>query len=273
MNVSGCYCGFLGALLEAPLISGGIVKILVTAKRVTDPDARIRVRADGTGIETAGLEYKLNPFCENAIEEAVRLKEKHGGEIVAITIGDEEAQKSLRGALAMGADRGIHVKLTDFQLDSDLTARILAKIFEKEAGDLFILGKQAVDGDSNQVGQLVAQYAGLPQACFASKVTVDGTKVTVNRDVDGGMETLEITLPALITADLRLNEPRLPKLPDVLKSKKKPVEELTAADLGVDTALKVQTVGYSAPAGRAGGRRVGSVDELVELLKNEAKVL
>ncbi len=249
------------------------MKILVTAKRVTDPDARIRVLADGTGIDTAGLEYKLNPFCENAIEEAVSIKERLGGEIVAVTIGDDEAQKSLRVALAMGADRGIHVKLSDFQLDSDLTARILAKVFQKEGADLFILGKQAVDGDSNQVGQLVAEYAGVPQACFASKVTVDAGKATVEREIDGGMETVEVSFPAVITADLRLNEPRLPKLPDVLKAKRKEVEEHTAADLGVDTALKVKTVGYSAPAGRSGGRRVGSVAELVDLLKNEAKVL
>lgn len=249
------------------------MKILVTAKRVTDPDARIRVLADGTGIETAGLEYKLNPFCENAIEEAVAIKDRLGGEVVAVTIGDEEAQKSLRVALAMGADRGIHIKLSDFDLDSDLTARILAKVFQKESAELFILGKQAVDGDSNQVGQLVAEYAGVPQACFASKVTVNGDRATVDREIDGGMETVEVSFPAVITADLRLNEPRLPKLPDVLKAKRKVVEEYTAADLGVDTALKVQTIGYSAPAGRAGGRRVGSVAELVELLKNEAKVL
>ncbi len=249
------------------------MKILVTAKRVTDPDARIRVLPDGTGIETAGLEYKLNPFCENAIEEAVRIKERNGGEVVAVTIGDDEAQKSLRTALAMGADRGVHVKMTDFELDSDLTARLLAEVFRREAADLFILGKQAVDGDSNQVGQLVAEYAGVPQACFASRVAIDGATAVVDREIDGGMETVSLTLPAVITADLRLNEPRLPRLPDVLKAKKKAVEELTAADLGVDTTLKVVTTGYTAPAGRSGGRKVGSVAELVDLLKNEAKVL
>lgn len=249
------------------------MKILVTAKRVTDPDARIRVLPDGTGIETAGLEYKLNPFCENAIEEAVRIKERIGGEVVAVTIGDDEAQKSLRTALAMGADRGVHVKMTDFELDSDLTARLLAEIFRREAADIFILGKQAVDGDSNQVGQLVAEYAGVPQACFASRVAIDGATAIVDREIDGGMETVALTLPAVITADLRLNEPRLPRLPDVLKAKKKAVEELTAVDLGVDTALKVVTTGYTAPAVRSGGRKVGSVAELVDLLKNEAKVL
>jgi len=249
------------------------VKILVTAKRVTDPDARIKVLPDGTGIETAGLEYKLNPFCENAIEEAVAIREKTGAEVIAVTIGDEEAVKSLRTALAMGADRGVHVKAGDFQLDSDLAARILAAVFTKEGCDLFILGKQAVDGDSNQVGQLVAEYAGVPQACFASKVVIGSDGAVVSREVDGGMETVEVKFPAVITADLRLNEPRLPKLPDVLKAKKKQVDEYAPADLGVDMSMKVETVGYSAPAGRAGGRRVGSVAELVDLLRNEAKVL
>jgi len=249
------------------------MKILVTAKRVTDPDARIRVLPDGSGIDTAGLEYKLNPFCENAIEEAVRIKEKVGAEVVAVTIGGEDAKKNLLTSLAMGADRAIHVNMSDFELDSDLTARLLAAIFKKEGADLFILGKQAVDGDSNQVGQLVAEYAGVPQACFASRVTVNGARATVDREIDGGMETIDVAFPAVITADLRLNTPRLTKLPDVLKAKKKPVEALTAAELGVDTALKVQTIGYAAPAGRSGGRRVSGVDELVDLLKNEAKVL
>lgn len=249
------------------------MKILVTAKRVTDPDARIRVLDDKTGIETAGLEYKLNPFCENAIEEAVSLKEKTGAEVIAVTVGDDEAVKNLRNALAMGADRGIHVKATDFELDSDLTARILAAVFKKEECDLFILGKQAVDGDSNQVGQLVAEYADVPQACFASDVRLDGNSAVVAREVDGGMETIQVSFPAVITADLRLNEPRLPRLPDVLKAKKKQVDEYTAADLGVESALKVQTTGYEAPESRSGGRRVASVAELVDLLKNEAKVL
>jgi electron transfer flavoprotein beta subunit len=249
------------------------VKILVTAKRVTDPDAKIRVKADGTGIETVGLEYKLNPFCENAVEAAVSLVEKGGGEAVAVTIGNDDAVTNLRTALAMGCERGIHVKLTDEQLDSDLTARILAKVFEAEKPDLFILGKQAVDGDSNQVGQLVAEYLGLPQACFASKLEAGAGKVTVDREVDGGMESLELTLPAVVTADLRLNTPRLPTLPNVLKAKRKAVQTLAPADLGVDTALKVVTVAYEAPPQRKGGRKVKTVVELVEALKNEAKVI
>lgn len=249
------------------------MKILVTAKRVTDPDAKIRVKPDASGIETAGLEFKLNPFCENAIEAAVSIVEKGGGEAVAVTIGTDDAVTNLRTALAMGCERGIHVKLSDEQLDSDLTARILAKVFEMEKPDLFILGKQAVDGDSNQVGQLVAEYLGLPQACFASKIEVAPGKVIVTREVDGGLETLELTLPAVVTADLRLNTPRLPTLPNVLKAKRKEVKTLMPADLGVDTTLKVVTVAYEAPPQRKGGRKVKTVQELVEALKNEAKVI
>jgi electron transfer flavoprotein beta subunit len=249
------------------------VKVLVTAKRVTDPDAKIRVKPDGTGIETVGLEYKLNPFCENAIEAAVQLIEKNGGEAVAVTIGTDDAVANLRTALAMGCERGIHVKLADDQMDSDLAARILVKVYEAEKPDLFVLGKQAVDGDSNQVTQLVAEYLGLPQATFISRMEVAGGKVTVVREIDGGLETLELTLPAVISADLRLNTPRLPTLPNVLKAKRKAIQTLTAADLGVDTALKVATVAYEAPPARKGGIKVKTVQELVEKLKNEAKVL
>ncbi len=249
------------------------MKILVTAKRVTDPDAKIRVKADGTGIETAGLEFKLNPFCENAIEAAVQLKEKHDGEIVAVTIGDDDALQNLRMALAMGADRGIHVKYSDAQMDSDLAARILVKVFEQEKPDLFLLGKQAVDGDSNQVGQLVAEYLDLPQGCFASKADWDGVKLTVDRELDGGMETIQLTLPAVVTADLRLNTPRLPTLPNVLKAKRKPVQDLTLDDLGVDPTLKVVTVAYEAPPARKGGIKVKTVAELMDKLVNEAKAL
>ena len=252
------------------------MKILVTAKRVTDPDAKIRVKADGTGIETAGLEYKLNPFCENAIEAAVQIVEKTGGEVVPVTIGADEAEQGLRTALAVCADKApkaIHVKLADGELDSDLVARILVKLYEAEKPDLFLLGKQAVDGDSNQVTQLVAEYLGLPQACFASKIEVNDGKVLVTREVDGGAETIELTLPAVISADLRLNTPRLPKLPDVLKAKRKPIEAKTPAELGVDLALKVATVAYEAPPQRKGGIKVKTVQELVDKLKNEAKAI
>lgn len=250
------------------------MKILVTAKRVTDPDAKVRVKPDGSGIDTAGLEYKLNPFCENAIEAAVSIVEKHGGSVVAVTLGNDDAVLTLRTpALAMGCDRGIHVKIGDEQLDSDLTARILAKVFELEKPDLFILGKQAVDGDSGQVGQLVAEYLGLPQACYASKIEVSGDKVVVSREVDGGIETIELEMPCVITADLRLNTPRLPTLPNVLKAKKKEVKTLTPQELGVDTSLKVVTVSYENPPHRKGGVKVKTVQELVEKLHLEAKVI
>lgn len=252
------------------------MKVLVTAKRVTDPDAKIRVKADGTGIETAGLEYKLNPFCENAIEAAVTLVESLGGEVIPVSIGSDEAEQNLRTALAVCADKApkaIHVKLPDDQMDSDLAARILVKVHQAEKPDLFILGKQAVDGDSNQVTQLVAEYLGLPQACFVSKLEAVNGKLVATREIDGGLETLELTLPAVISADLRLNTPRLPKLPDVLKAKRKPIEAKTAADLGVDTTLKVATVAYEAPPARKGGAKVKTVQELVEKLRNEAKVI
>lgn len=249
------------------------MKILVTAKRVTDPDARIRVRPDGTGIETAGLEYKLNPFCENAVEAGVALQEKHTGEVVAVTLGGDDAVQNLRTALAMGAERGIHVKITDETLDSDLTARLLARVWQDERPDLFILGKQAVDGDSNQVGQLVAGYLDLPQACFASKIEVQDGHVLVSREIDGGIETLELTLPAVVTADLRLNTPRLPTLPNVLKAKRKEIKVLDPSALGVDLTLKVETTAYEAPTQRKGGVKVKTVAELVSKLKDEAKAL
>ena len=249
------------------------MKILVTAKRVVDPDAKVTVKADGSGIETSGLEFKPNPFCENAIEAGLQLIEKHGGEVVVVSIGSEDAIMTIRTALGMGATRGIFVKRPDEQLDSDLTARILAKVFEIEKPDLFILGKQAVDGDSNQVSQLVAEYLGLPQACFVSKIEVVGTKVLATREVDGGLETVELSIPAVISADLRLNTPRLATLPNILKAKKKEIKQFDIAELGVDPTLKVATVAYEAPQQRKGGIKVKTVQELVEKLKNEAKVI
>jgi electron transfer flavoprotein beta subunit len=249
------------------------VKILVTAKRVVDPDAKVTVKADGSGIETTGLEFKLNPFCENAIEAGIQLVEKHGGEVVVVSIGTDDAIMNMRTALAMGAARGILVKGADDKLDSDVTARILAKVFDLEKPDLFILGKQAVDGDSNQVAQLVAEMLGLPQACFVSKLEVVGTKVLATREVDGGLETLELSMPAVISADLRINTPRLATLPNILKAKKKEIKQMEIAELGVDPALKVVTLRYEAPEQRKGGIKVETVQELVEKLKNEAKVI
>lgn len=249
------------------------MKILVTAKRVTDPDAKILVRSDGTGIETAGLEYKLNPFCENAIEAGAVLVEQHGGELVAVTIGTDDSLASLRIALAMGAARGIHVRVPDEQLDADRVSRILAALAGIEQPDLFLLGKQAVDGDGNQVAQMLAERLDLPQACFASKIEVQDGVARVSRECDGGLEVLDVTLPAVISADLRLNTPRLPTLPNLLKAKKKEVKVFELADLGIQEALQVETVAYETPAGRKGGVQVKTVQELVEKLHNEAKVI
>ena len=249
------------------------VKILVTVKRVTDPDAKIKVRADGTGIETEGIEYKVNPFDENGVEEAVSLKEANGGEVVALSIGTEDAIANMRTALAIGANRGILVLAEDEKLDSDLTAQLVTKVAQKEQPDLIIVGKQAVDGDSGQVGQVVAEYMGLPQACFASNVDVQGDKLVVQREVDGGIETIEMDLPAVITADLRLNVPRLPKLPNILKAKRKKIEQLTPEDLGVAMDLKVETLKFEAPPERKSGEFVKTVEELLEKLHNEAKVI
>jgi electron transfer flavoprotein beta subunit len=251
------------------------VKILVTAKRVTDPDATIRLKADKTGIELDGVEYKPNPFCENAIEEALRLKEENGGEVVVVSIGPTEVTSTIRTALAMGGDRGILVTgITDEELDSDLCARILQKLAEKESPDLFLLGKQAIDGDSNQVGQLLSEYLGQPQACFASEVKMSGDRLEVTREVDGGLETVSVSLPAVVTADLRLNEPRYASLPGIMKAKKKTIDEIPVGELGVDTALKVVTLRFDNPPEREGGcQMVESVDDLVAKLQSEAKVI
>ncbi len=262
------------------------MKIMVTAKRVTDPDARIRLKSDLSGIDSEGVEYKLNPFCENAIEEALRLKAKHDGEIVAVSIGGAEATTEMRRALAMGCDRGILVDGADDALDADLVARTIAKLYEKEQPDLIIFGKQAVDGDSNQAAQLCAEYLGLGQATFAAHpngsagmtggepgLAVADGKVTAMREVDGGVEVVEVAMPAVVSADLRLNEPRLPTLPNIMKAKRKPLEQLSMADLGVDVALKVKTIAFSNPPERKAGVRVADVDELLNKLVNEAKVL
>ena len=249
------------------------MKILVAAKRVTDPDAKIRLKPDLSDIETEGLEFKLNPFCENAVEAAVKLKEKNGGEVVVVSIGPNEATQYIRTALAMGGDRGIRVEADDKELDSDLTARIFKALFDAEKPDLFILGKQAVDGDSNQVGQLLAEYLRLPQATFLFSLDFAGGKIIAGREVDGGMETLELSTPAILTADLRLNEPRYPTLPNIMRSKRKKIKVTSIGDLGVDAGLKVSTVSYENPPERKAGIKVATVDELLDKLRNEAKAL
>ena len=251
------------------------MKILVAAKRVTDPEATIRLKPDRTGIVTEDVEYKVNPFCENAIEGALTIGEDHDGEVVVVSIGPDDVSTYIRTGLAMGGDRGIRVEGDDEALDGDLVARIFAALWEREKPDLFLVGKQCIDGDSNQVAQLLAEYVGVPQACFASGIEIvgGGKAAKVSREVDGGIETIEVDLPAVLSADLRLNEPRYASLPGIMRAKRKPIDTLTLAELGVDASLKVRTIRYEEPAKRAGGSFVESVDELVAKLKNEAKAL
>ena len=249
------------------------MKILVTAKRVTDPDAKIRLNSDGTGIDLAGVEYKVNPFCENAIEAALTLKDQAGGEVIVVSIGPEDADTYIRTGLAMGGDRGVRVNLTDDELDSDLVARALAKVVEREQPDLVLLGKQAIDGDNNQVTQLLATYLGWPQACFASEIELGDGDATVTREVDGGLEVIKVGLPAVISADLRLNEPRYASLPGIMRAKRKPIDVVEPGDLELDATLKVRVLGLESPAERAGGIKVESIDELLDKLQNDAKAL
>jgi electron transfer flavoprotein beta subunit len=248
------------------------MKILVTAKRVTDPDMKIKVKEDGTGIEMSSMSFKVNPFDEIAIEEALRIKEDKGGEVIVIGIGDDKAQTEIRYGLSMGADRGIHVTAGS-DLDSDAIARILAKIAESESPDLVMLGKQAIDVDDNQVAQLLAEYLGWGQACFASKVEINENIARVEREVDGGTEVVEMDLPGVISADLRLNEPRYPALPAIMKAKKKEIKKVSPSDLGIDTAPKVIIRTMAEPPQRGAGRIVEDVPALIKALKEEAKIL
>lgn len=248
------------------------MKILATAKSVTDPDMKIKVKPDGSGIDLSSMSYKLNPFDEIAIEEALRIRSDMGGELVVVGIGPKRAQTEIRYGLSMGADRGILVETNDF-LDSDTVARILCAIIEREEPGLVLMGKQAVDVDDNQVAQMVAEYLGWGQGCFASRVDIQADKVRVEREVDVGIEVVEIELPCVISVDLRLNEPRYPALPDILKAKKKPIEVLKPSDLNVDITPKVLIKKFSEPPQRRGGRIVADVDELVRALKEEAKVI
>ena len=250
------------------------MKILVAAKRVTDPDAKIRLKADLTGIETDGVEYKVNPFDENAIEAALELQSAHGGEVVVVSIGPDDVQTYIRTGLAMGADRGILVTGDDEHLDGDVVARIFAALWKREEPDVFLLGKQCIDGDSNQVGQLLAEYMNVPQACFASEIEIlEGNTARVSREVDGGIETIDVDLPAVLTADLRLNDPRYASLPGIMKAKRKTIDTVTVDELGVAPSIKVKTSKYSKPSERQAGILVESISELVDKLQNEARVL
>jgi electron transfer flavoprotein beta subunit len=249
------------------------MKILVPLKRVPDYQAKIKVKADGSGIETADIKWIVNPFDEIAVEEALRLKEAgKATEVVVASIGPADIAQQLRYAMAMGADRGILV-VHDQAVDSDLASRIFVALFKKEDFGLIIMGKQAIDSDAGQTPQLLATRLGLPQACFASKVELEGTNAKITREVDGGLETIAVSLPAVISTDLRLNEPRYASLPGIMKAKKKPLEELALASLGVDAAVKVRTRTMAPPAVRQGGKKVENVQELVRLLREEAKVL
>ena len=248
------------------------MKILVPIKRVPDPATTIRVLPDGSGIATDNVKWVINPFDEIAIEEALRIKEKLTGEVVLVTVGQSTWQEQLRTGLAMGADRAVLVK-HDGALDSLAIARILAKVISDEKPELVLLGKQAIDDDSNQVGQMLAEMLGWPQATFASKVEFADKKVTVTREVDGGLEAIAFNLPAVITTDLRLNEPRYASLPGIMKARKKELKEVPAESLGVDLAAKLRVKTLAAPPKRQAGKKVGSVQELVQVLHTEAKVI
>jgi len=249
------------------------MKILVAVKRVIDYNVQIRVKEDGSGVNTDNVKMSTNPPDDNAIEEAVKLKESgKAKEIVVVTVGEEKAQETVRKALAVGADRGIHVK-SDSYIEPLGVAKILKKIVEKEKPDLVFLGKQAIDDDCNQTGQMLAALLSWPQGTFASKIEHKNKVIEVTREVDEGLETIEINLPAIITCDLRLNEPRFASLPNIMKAKKKPIEQLNAKDLGVDILNRIQQLKVEEPPKRKGGIKVASVAELVSKLKNEAKVI
>jgi electron transfer flavoprotein beta subunit len=249
------------------------MKVLVPVKRVVDYNVKVRVKSDQTGVDIANVKMSMNPFDEIAIEEAVRLKEKGTAtEVIAVSCGLPQCQETLRTAMAIGADRGILVE-TDVELQPLAVAKLLKAIVDKEKPDLVIVGKQAIDDDANQTGQMLAALADLPQGTFASKIEVADGRAQVTREVDGGLETISISLPAVITADLRLNEPRYVTLPNIMKAKKKPLETVKPADLGVDVTPRLKTLKVSEPPARKAGARVPDVATLVAKLKTEAKVL
>ena len=249
------------------------MKVLVPVKRVVDYNVKIRVKADGSGVDLANVKMSMNPFDEIAVEEAIRLKEKGvASEIIAVSIGPQQAQETIRTALAMGADRGILVK-TDGVVEPLAVAKILKGITAEEQPGLIILGKQAIDDDANQTGQMLAALLGWAQGTFASKIEVSGDKLAVTREIDGGLQSIELKMPAIVTTDLRLNEPRYASLPNIMKAKKKPLDEKSAADYGVDTAPRLKVLATVEPDTRKAGVKVGSVAELVDKLKNEAGVL
>jgi electron transfer flavoprotein beta subunit len=249
------------------------MKVLVPVKRVVDANVKVRVKPDGSGVDLANVKMAMNPFDEISVEEALRLKE--GGkatEIICVSIGAAQAAETIRTGLAMGADRGIHVK-TEGTIEPLAVAKILKKIVDEEKPGLVVLGKQAIDDDCNQTGQMLAALLGWPQGTFASKVVIDGDHVSVTREIDGGLQTVKLKMPAVVTTDLRLNEPRYASLPNIMKAKKKPIAEKTPQDLGVDVTPRLKVLKTSEPPGRKSGVKVKTVAELVDKLKNEAGVL
>ncbi len=249
------------------------MKVLVPVKRVVDYNVKIRVKADGSGVELANVKMSMNPFDEISVEEAVRLKEAGTAtEVVAVSIGPQQSQETIRTALAMGADRGILVK-TDERVEPLAVAKLLKSIVDEEKPDLVILGKQAIDDDCNQTGQMLAALLGWPQGTYASKITIGDGTIEVVREVDAGLQTIELDMPAIVTTDLRLNEPRYASLPNIMKAKKKPIDEKTPEDLGVDVAPRLKVISTTEPPAREAGVIVESVAELVNKLKNEAGVI
>ncbi len=249
------------------------MKVLVPVKRVIDYNVKVRVKADETGVELANVKMSMNPFDEISIEEAIRLKEAGAvDEVVAVSIGVQQCQETIRTALAMGADRGIHV-LHDGDLEPLVVAKILKVLADKEGPSIIIVGKQAIDDDSNQTGQMLAALLGWGQATFVSKIDIDGENIKATREVDGGLETLTVKIPAVLTTDLRLNEPRYASLPNIMKAKKKPIDQVTPDDLGVDPSNRLQVLKVSEPPTREAGVKVSDVGELVDKLRNTAKVI
>ena len=249
------------------------MKVLVCVKRVVDFNVKIRVKADGSGVDLANVKMSMNPFDEIAVEEAIRLREAGtASEVIAVSIGPQQSQETIRTALAMGADRGILVK-HDGVIEPLAVAKILKAVVEQEKPELVILGKQAIDDDCNQTGQMLAALLGWSQGTFASKIKIDGSEAHVTREIDGGLQTIKIKMPMIVTADLRLNQPRYASLPNIMKAKKKPLEEKTPEDLGVDVTPRLTVVSISEPPKRQAGQKVSSVSELVDKLKNEAGVI
>ncbi|MBV13376.1 MAG: electron transfer flavoprotein subunit beta [Flavobacteriaceae bacterium] len=249
------------------------MKVLVPIKRVVDYNVKVRPKSDESGVDLNNVKMAMNPFCEIAVEEAVKLKEAGSAdEIIAVTIGTSASQEQLRTALALGADRAILIE-TDVEADPLGISKLLKAIVEKESPDLIILGKQAIDGDNNQTGQMLGALLGYPQATFASEVNLEDGKAIVTREIDGGLQTISINMPAIVTTDLRLNEPRYASLPNIMKAKSKPLDVIAAADLGIDIAPRMTTLKVSLPAQREAGIMVETVDELLDKLKNEAKVI